>query len=787
MMLPDLTSHSSREQAEVTSLLKLQEAWENHPKFQNRALGGRRALDGFHYQLAVSLDRFFTAVLDNHADPANVAFEGLSDLAERRDKLIYLVQIKTALTKDSLSKAVAEALAIDEFLEDRFSKLRENVRFRIVTRRVRGKALVEPASLSAADLELDPVLALRWNTIRERCLPIEVDCAPEVRLAIRLWKDVMGPIAFIDRCVGRLLDVLSSGASPLETTKELLAVWESARRGKSAPLYLLGITDFETEQHGNQRIVHGVRPGISDLRNGCFMDRADKIAMALSITRERWATESAEQRLSVPIFWISGPSGAGKSVLLLQVLKELLANGELEAVNFIESYSHVLPRALDNASGSTTAIALAGDDPYSPENRDPQIWREVGEIGATQKFPSRFAIFTCGPSEQLRAFRRECERHRTFDLVEISTEPLNADEQVAYHSWYQRRTGTGVPLSKEAIFVAVAWIYELYREEKLTPESFAIRFNGRLEELGIGREGKAALALNLYGLKAPESLFKGHRAELAQLINERIWRLSNPSTGTLTGRFFHPQISRLIYEVLVPRTELIRRAEDIAFGFDSMLDESELADAFLGWLGSGKIGKARTRGALLLDEAMRIEILKAIWPSFASRFDREDSIPRLFRWHQAALTAEIDLRAIGVKSRIDSHWAGMGEDELAWSLFFQMVWDMGTLAERQSLFEKGRQWLEVHMDQGSWTWVYRRLLAFAPSDVAVRAYGLRWLERNLSAPFWPGVWGALYETRDNAQTDDQLRLVSLSIHAIPLQPEAPSGKWLELAVRSPAP
>ena len=116
----------------MTSLLELQEAWQKHPKFKNRALGGRRALDGFHYQLAVSLDHFFEAVLKADGQAANLAFEGLSDLSELRGDITYLVQIKTTLTKEFLSSALAEALAIDEFLEKCFKNLRESVRFALL-------------------------------------------------------------------------------------------------------------------------------------------------------------------------------------------------------------------------------------------------------------------------------------------------------------------------------------------------------------------------------------------------------------------------------------------------------------------------------------------------------------------------------------------------------------------------------------------------------------------------------------------------------------------------------
>ena len=131
--------------------------------------------------------------------------------------------------------------------------------------------------------------------------------------------------------MGRLLDMLASEAYPADITKNLLALWDAARREKLAPFYLLGAADINTtEDEESPRIVHGVRPTIADLRNGCFMERRARVTAALSIIRERWSTQLAVLRLSLPIFWISGPSGSGKSVLLLQVLKELLANGEIE-------------------------------------------------------------------------------------------------------------------------------------------------------------------------------------------------------------------------------------------------------------------------------------------------------------------------------------------------------------------------------------------------------------------------------------------------------------------------
>jgi hypothetical protein len=203
-----------------------------------------------------------------------------------------------------------------------------------------------------------------------------------------------------------------------------------------------------------------------------------------------------------------------------------------------------------------------------------------------------------------------------------------------------------------------------------------------------------------------------------------------------------------------------------------MLNEGEPADAFLGWLGSGKIGNARTRGALMLDEPMRVEILKSTWASFSSRIYIQDAVPRLFRWLQGALSAGIDLQGLGAKGKIGARWSALDGSELEWSLLFQMVWDMASKTERPSLLPSGRFWLERHMERESWPWVYRRLQVFSPTDRALKLLGLRWLEHNARQPAWPGVWGTLYDIRENADNNESTGLVRLSLQAIPMLAES---------------
>src|SRR5437762_2563494 len=110
------------------SLQQLHKEWAEHPLGKNRSRGGRAALGGFLYQLYISLDRFFIQDLKGNRD-AQFLFDGLSDLAELLDDIVYLTQVKMSLDARSLRSAVDEALDVARFLSDKHPDLLKRVRF----------------------------------------------------------------------------------------------------------------------------------------------------------------------------------------------------------------------------------------------------------------------------------------------------------------------------------------------------------------------------------------------------------------------------------------------------------------------------------------------------------------------------------------------------------------------------------------------------------------------------------------------------------------------------------
>jgi hypothetical protein len=721
------------------------------------------ALGGFLYQLYLSLDRFFAQVLECNRD-ARLSFEGLSDIAELKGDIVYLTQVKTTLDNRSLRSAVDEALAVEQFLTDCHPDCKDRVRFQLAARRVGPLASLNIGQLSAGDLGLESREAQLWATVRNKFLPVELRGAPKVDLAIRLWPHAQQCFTLTDTCLGRLFDLLGENRSSTEITEALLEVWDRARAHEGPPCHLLGAREFSSPRELSiTRVLHGVRPRPEDLRDGCFMGRPAFLEGALNIIRE--ASIQIKTSLGqepIPVFWIVGPSGAGKSVLLLQVMRDLIIQADVEVANYLGEFAHALPRALAYWSGASERALIVVDDLFAPENRDPQLWREVAEVAFTSTWRRVPWILTCGPTEQLRAFKNEANRHRELLPFEIPIEPMKLQEQDAYHSWYQERTCSQVPKINEPILVAAAWMYELYRQAGLSPGAFASRFYSRMADLELQVPVRAAIALNQYGLKAPEGLFAGREAELDQLTSEQIYRLAQPREGVRLGRFFHPRVARIIYDAIVPEGEIRRRAEDLACGFGKMLDTLDAAGAFLTWLEA-----PRTQS--LVGPLLRKETLAAIWSAFRDHELSESVVPLLKRWHEMLRLAETSLADIGASGRVADWLERTPEDAPSWGLLFQIVWDETDKNQRAVLCTQGQTWLTCHLEFGSWNWIWQRMWAYRPNTRDMLDLGFVWLYDNPTHPGWGRVWQCIYDS--GCREPD---LLTSALEALPLQPESPA-------------
>lgn len=246
------------------------------------------------------------------------------------------------------------------------------------------RAPIDVGTLKPEELGLEGEDGQLWADVRDKFLPVQIRGSPKVDLAIRLRPHAKQCFSLLDSCLGRLFTLLGENRSSTEIAEDLLGVWDKARTGERPPCYLLGPRELASGQTSSVRIVQGVRPRSEDMCDGCFMERPALLEAALSTIRDTsLRLETLPGRQTIPVFWIVGPSGAGKSVLLLQVMRELVLQGDVEVANYLGELAHTVPRSLAYWSGASERALIAVDDLFAPENRDSQLWQDIAELAFT--------------------------------------------------------------------------------------------------------------------------------------------------------------------------------------------------------------------------------------------------------------------------------------------------------------------------------------------------------------------------------------------------------------------
>ena len=737
------------------SLQDLLVKWADYPLGKKRAMGGRNALDGFGFQIYLTLKVFFQSVVKGDTD-AQFVFDGLSDLATASgDNNVYLLtQAKTTLDNSAIKDAIKEAIAVDEFLEAEYPQLREKFSFRIIGRKEKSLTKGNPAELEAGWIGADPS---RWENLKKRFLPYEISGSPRVALAIQLWPHTRNSFALVDECAGQLLIGMGANKPSLQIAESLLEIWNRQRTEHSPPGRMLGLADFSLSQPSD-KIVHGVVPRPFDMVEGCFMEWPERLEPVLQKIEDTIANSGKPQRRkTVPVFWLVGSSGVGKSVLLLQAIRELMLRGHVEGVHYLGSYASSLPAGLRHAIHSDEQTVIALDDIYAPGNRDGDWLQESLEAIFSANWSRPPWIVTCGPKEQLKAFKRKTSEPE-IQVVEIAIPNLSRTEQSAYHAWYQDRTASSVPMVNDSILMAAAWTYELLRRENLTPQAFAERLDQRLVELDLQLPARAALALNQFQFEAPSALFSGREAALDQLRSEDVYRVG-AGAASRQGRFFHAAICRVLYDCWVESGASRERAVDLARGFGSMIDEGdESAAKFLSWLPGDKSGDA-------LPTPVFMETLSALWPELEKRCPREDTVPLLFRWSEMLQKNDVPVE-LGAIRQIRKWLDETSATAITWGLLYQTVWDLQQSA-REDLFQLGMGWLRTSTEAVPWNFVWQRLWGHRTGDADLIEVGLNWLRDHPAAVGWGRVWQKLLTQKALYGV-----LLAPTLEAIPLQPES---------------
>lgn len=713
-----------------TPLVELDRAWREHPEGRNRASGGRRALGGFTYQIHLSLLHFFRATINGDTSAA-FAFEALSDIAREQGGLIYLTQVKSSLSKAALRSAVAEALAVDRFLADAFPAHQESFRYQIACRR-RPASLPETSSLTSHDLNLGVEDAKRWSGLRRRFLPTSVQSDPLLELAILLFPNTNEVFNFIGSAVGTTLALLGEGREGTDVARELLQMWDKARNDATHPGKILSVQDWLSIDEELPLLV-GERPTVTEVASGAFMDRTSRIH---AIVDEVYEILTRPRTNGLPILWLEGTSGTGKSILLLQVLRELTLQG-VGPIHWLQHFSWQLPGALEAWKDQSIRAIIAVDDLYSPEHRKSSAtWQRVIELASTGHWPSGPPlILTTGPHEYLDSFESEINRSGHAGIRKIEVKPLDIGEREDFRFWYSRRTEWEAPRLTESNFVSAAFLFELQRSQNSRDlRQFATRFTDRLSELGILEATYSALALNRFGMLAPEELFSSEPDAIEQLRREKIVRLHRTESGTGL-RLFHPQIANTLYTTLRPPLKKATHARDLAVAVAATLPDQVRAVEVLAFFAP------RERRDRLGPETWAW-FAREVWEQIAKMQPSEVPlillISLLKSYHEA-----LDGYAHRIAARLQQWLDNAQLNDEDWMVLFQLLDQVKPADVGEKRLARARLLLIRYADSPAWSYVWQILWRRQPSE-ELASLATEWMRDNSHTRAWGYVFQPLY-------------------------------------------
>lgn len=720
--------------------MQLEQNWRRHPLGARRATGGRVAIGGFAFQLSTSLLRFVE--LAEAGDPsAAIVFEGLSDLALVDGPVLCLVQMKTTLDRSAARAVAHEALAIDEFLEQKHLEVRERVRFEVYC--LRHKT-VDPSALTAAELELAPTQQSRWEALRPRMLPPVVRGEPFSELVARLFPIAANAPDLAKALLGDLTHMLASDRSSSDISESLIERLALARERRIAerPGALLVAEDFARKPDGTE-ILLGQRPAVTHLARGWFMDRDD---IATSVADSVLAALESEEEVEagIEVHWLTGSSGVGKSVLLLQAMEHLVQDGRC----YVHRIPHV-PPSLRAAltywrSGSESPIVVGIDDLYAPAHRDSAVWEEITAQALDADWSGRLVILTAGPDDYRKAFTDFANREGAFRVRPIQVAGLRPADRERYRAWHAARTGARTPPVHEPLFVVAALLAEAHRVRMGSVAEFAQRFGDRCAGLGLREPMMSALAMNRLGFPAPAALFADQLDQLDALIAENVIQRDDDAGEQLT--VFHQMVASAVYEPLVHGQ--VARAQHLAEAFVAFPPGHEVRRGMLTLLhtkGSsaplGRGGQQRVLAALWdplweSEPADHKEVLAWLFGARARGISLDDQgrSRRLLEWMFASETPSGAmaptwwvLRELcpGLRPELRERvieWLRFNPTDEAWSELCCKV--LPRIEDADVLLDLSTRWLSDHAGYDGWVELFCQVHPRRPLSLGVVVRGL---------------------------------------------------------------
>jgi hypothetical protein len=712
------------------SLQQLEDDWLHYAPAGQRPLGGRRALSGFNYQLSLSLNSFIDKVLQGDTD-AKMAFEGLSDLGELRGNLVYLAQAKLTLTTSALKAAIREFLEVDKFLEAKHKKIRNKVRYQVLSRSIKGTIRDD---LSADELNLTPSDATRWKRIRSQVLKYKIQGDPWLELVIKLWNKVSKPFDFVASLRGDLLRLLAANTSSEKICEELLKKWQEQETKESSVGDLLNPSAFEDSALDDTRILVGQRPLLRHLTSGYFMEREDIVQKVLDVIHEAIYDFRVNNSGKIPIVWISGGSGVGKSVLLLQTMRKLTREYDIP-VNFLRQFSDQLPKALHYWGQQAVNAVIAVDDLFAPDYRRQELWSEVNRLAYDAPY---ITILTCGPKDYREAFEQQAKRAGVLEVIRVDISPLDDIERERYREWYSERTQqVQVKAVKETNFVIAAFVLERNRYGDATIEEFTARLQQRLDVLGLTDSFLTSLAVNTLGIDSSMNLYDGQRDAITQLVEEGLCQVVETPEQQDFIRWFHPALAKRIYDLLVAPDKIEKRAFYLKNYFVAIIDDKNRTRSFLQLLEGGK------KQIIPVDVAR--ETLRQLWNVLKEQEPPDMTVALVFDWRTTVQKNGLIVEKILQPFRLRSWMNSPAMNPQGWGLLWQLLWDYLSSIERDKFKAETLKWLEEHFDLQEWNFIWQKLYAYDKTDRHLIDLAKVWLTEHSASLSWGYIFNALYD------------------------------------------
>src|SRR5882724_10907745 len=727
---------------DVSEILGRYSAREPH-----RARGGLSTVAGISFQLQCYLADFVSDLA--HGTDIRRAgehlLEAFSDYTKPDAQQLVCVQVKRTLDKTALGHAAAEAVVVDEFFEAEAVDFHDQISFEAVG--LIGTKSGTAPSWEGVQLPKDLKDRSRRQDRFERMQRAgrlrtpRIEPDPWWGMISASWFALDDPFAFAREA---LEICLKRGMVPGEAVvvrDKVAEAFAKHRRLPHFPGWVITEADLALNQQTSREVLLGQIPTLQHLRDGRFMERPDQLVAALKELDRHILERDWRQEPYIYAFWIEGTSGNGKSVLLLQLMRQLVAD-RFEQVIWLDDASEQLLPLLEawaeNPRDGLGACYVFVDDFYAPSKRSGVEFQKIARLTRQHERADWPILVTCGPPEQRQEWKAsgDAEAFRTSGW----TLPLSKKaEQEQLRRWFWKRTGEEPKTSsafREGESLMISMMFEM-REGKML--EFGRRFRQRLEDLGLVDALVLQLALNRLYILAPGYWLDEAQSDALRRLN-REKDFSMFTLGSRTGQFIrvsHPHLSNAIYTAVRERDDAIVRARDLHRAFSRSLETDS---------GTAKLILHRVaEGHERLCDVDGEELARGMAGTWVEHRWSVDNLPRLdlasvwTNWtiwnaRQALIADVLGEQPLRVAREC------LGKNHPYWAAIWIQLWncfpgDNGLLSDAET-------WLSSAEERTSlpWSGVWEIVFEYRKSNrqnlAQLAEWGADWLRNNEFLPDW---------------------------------------------------